>query len=276
MKSPQFIWVTFIVALTGCAASPARTSTSRIHDSGQVLSPTASGASGSGGATSSPESTTSERSFGGIGLVLETNETGQAVVKDTLPGSPAAGKFRPGDVILSVDGTSTAHTTLSGVVQLVRGEVGTKVTITHLRYGKYKLRSVLERAQIAPSPSTGNTIPDADATKVETLLVSQESNNAMLRQRNRALISFKVLTLPQILRERKTAELTALSIQIEQVILDLNHEAELAKDRAQRSMEQAPAIASEQRELAIGYKERIEVLKPIVAAIKQEIANRSR
>jgi hypothetical protein len=79
-----------------------------------------------------------------------------------------------------------------------------------------------------------------------------------------------------LLREKKTTELTGLAVQIEQLILDLNHEAEMEKDRAQRALEQNPAVVEEHRELAVVYKERIEVLKPIGTAVKEEIANRSK
>jgi hypothetical protein len=100
-----------------------------------------------------------------------------------------------------------------------------------------------------------------------------------------------------MLREKKTDELSALVVKIEQTMLDLNHECEVAKDQAQQSVAdngiprdtaditrargQAAAgmrahDLDELRGLAISYRERIELLKPISAALKEEIANRNR
>jgi hypothetical protein len=127
------------------------------------------------------------------------------------------------------------------------------------------------------------------------LLAGSDKSVAFARARNRALIAAKNQQLPVILRDRKTDELSALVVKIEQTILDLNHEAEVAKDRAQQATANPeassgvgrergqPAAAAgsgptveELRDLSISYRERIELLKPIAAALKEEIANRSR
>jgi hypothetical protein len=141
------------------------------------------------------------------------------------------------------------------------------------------------------------------------LFVPSDKNVAAARARNRAIISAKTRQLPGLLRNSKTDDLTALVVKIEQTILDLNHESEIAKDRAQQSVASgdaatrsgpastddssrmgariarargmsAPAGQSisvdELRDLSISYRERIELLKPIAAAIKEEIANRNR
>ena len=141
------------------------------------------------------------------------------------------------------------------------------------------------------------------------LLVAADKTEALARERNRALIAAKNQQLPAILREKKTDELSALVVKIEQTILDLNHECELAKDQAQQSVASGdttrdnaslarqrglpdavarargvpiPAAGQpargidELRGLAISYRERIELLKPILTALKEEIANRNR
>jgi len=110
------------------------------------------------------------------------------------------------------------------------------------------------------------------------LLAGSDKTESLARARNRALVAAKNQQLPAILREKKTDELSALVVKIEQTILDLNHESEVAKDRAQ----QATATNSDARQieelrgLAISYRERIELLKPILTALKEEIANRNR
>jgi hypothetical protein len=122
------------------------------------------------------------------------------------------------------------------------------------------------------------------------LLTGADGSVTLARARNRALIAAKTQQLPAILRERKTDELSALVVKIEQTILDLNHECEVAKDRAQQAAANPEASSSrgrgqsgarglsvdELRDLSISYRERIELLKPIAAALKEEIANRNR
>jgi len=125
------------------------------------------------------------------------------------------------------------------------------------------------------------------------LLVTAENSVALARARNRALVAAKTQQLPDILRNWKTDELTALTVKIEQTILDLNHECEVAKDQAQQSVASGETSSrpdrggrgdtpmttgntDELRDLSISYRERIELLKPILTALKEEIANRSR
>jgi hypothetical protein len=129
------------------------------------------------------------------------------------------------------------------------------------------------------------------------LLAGSDKSESLARARNRALIAAKNQQLPAMLREKKTDELSALVVKIEQTILDLNHECEIAKDRAQQSIAAAGAATEsarlgrgrdtagptgntpnldELRSLAISYRERIELLKPILTALKEEIANRNR
>jgi hypothetical protein len=116
-----------------------------------------------------------------------------------------------------------------------------------------------------------------EATNFETMLVAKEASVPVARQRNRNLVAAKTLILTDLLRDGKTQELKALAIRIEQVILDLSHEAEMETERAQRTVESGSGNnVDRNREFAVLYKERIEVLKPVLAAIKEEIANRGK
>jgi hypothetical protein len=128
------------------------------------------------------------------------------------------------------------------------------------------------------------------------LLAGSDRSVVFARARNRALVAARELQLPALLRDRKTDELSALVVKIEQTILDLDHECEVAKDQVQQSAAGSGApetmprgggrgMASqaanstsldELRGLAICYRERIELLKPIAAALREEIANRNR
>jgi hypothetical protein len=150
-----------------------------------------------------------------------------------------------------------------------------------------KVRAKAELAEVAGIRNAG----------LSDLLVASDSTESIARERNRALVAAKNLELPAILREKKTDELSALVVKIEQTILDLDHECEVAKDQAQQSIANTgnppdssgivrprgqaavptqPQNLDELRGLAICYRERIELLKPIAAALKEEIVNRNR
>ncbi len=72
--------------------------------------------------------------FGGIGSYVGQNASGQLILTMPFNDFPAekAG-LRPGDVVLAVDGTSVTGWTLDDAVGLIRGEVGTEVTLTIYR-----------------------------------------------------------------------------------------------------------------------------------------------
>lgn len=69
--------------------------------------------------------------FSGIGAELSQNEQNQIIVVAPLDGSPAerAG-IRSGDVIMKVDGKSTAGWSIAQAVENIRGKKGTKVVLT--------------------------------------------------------------------------------------------------------------------------------------------------
>ncbi len=96
------------------------------------------------------------------------------------------------------------------------------------------------------------------------------------RWRNRILIQAKNSTFPKLLGEGKTSDLAALGTRLEQVALDLGHEAELAKDRAQRILGSGQGDPVPDREMSILCHERIELIKSMLSAIRDEISNRKR
>jgi hypothetical protein len=93
---------------------------------------------------------------------------------------------------------------------------------------------------------------------------------ANLRWSNGVLLEVKNRSLPMVLREKSRDELLSLITRIEKAILDLNEQAEQAKDRAQNKVEKGAGDPAPDRELAVLLRQRIEVLKPILTAIKQE------
>jgi hypothetical protein len=100
------------------------------------------------------------------------------------------------------------------------------------------------------------------------------------RWRNRMLIAAQNQTLPKLLREAKTSDLTELTTKIEQAILDYTHEAETEKDKAQSALSQDQSgnrtVTDQDRELSLVHEEKVQILKSILAAVKDEIANRNK
>ncbi len=71
-------------------------------------------------------------SFGGIGAYISRPEEGGEVLLEPIPGNPAeAAGILSGDVLLMVDGTAvTPEMTTNEIVDLIKGEKGTEVTLT--------------------------------------------------------------------------------------------------------------------------------------------------
>jgi len=88
-------------------------------------------------------------SFDGIGIQVDMKDNRLTVVAP-IEGSPAeAAGFRPGDVVVEVDGKSLAGKTLNDTVGLIRGQRGTPVTLTVLRQGENEpLTITVVRAEI--------------------------------------------------------------------------------------------------------------------------------
>lgn len=73
--------------------------------------------------------------FSGIGVNLE-NYYGQCRVVAPIPGTPAEKVgIHSGDIIKNVDGVNVSDMTLDEIISLIKGKVGTKVTLTVNRNG---------------------------------------------------------------------------------------------------------------------------------------------
>jgi len=71
--------------------------------------------------------------FGGLGIEI-SEQGGVPKVISPIDGTPAAhAGLQPGDLIVAIDGQSAQGQSLDKVVRMLRGEPGTKVTITILR-----------------------------------------------------------------------------------------------------------------------------------------------
>lgn len=76
--------------------------------------------------------------FGGVGIEVVVEKTGVRVVSP-IEGTPAErADIRAGDIIISVDGDSIVGLDLDEAVANMRGEVGSKITLTIAREGSEK------------------------------------------------------------------------------------------------------------------------------------------
>jgi carboxyl-terminal processing protease len=90
-----------------------------------------------------------EGQYGGVGIVIAADDSGIKVVSpiDDTPAADAG--VKPGDIILAVDGKGLEGLSLDQVQALLRGEAGSKLTLTLLRSGSKKSFEVnLVRAAI--------------------------------------------------------------------------------------------------------------------------------
>jgi hypothetical protein len=104
----------------------------------------------------------------------------------------------------------------------------------------------------------------------------QPDEQFSVSQATEFLITWKNRHLANVLRNSPTAELRNYVDQIEHTILQATDASEKEKDEAQRLIAGGANGAPGHTDLARAYALRIEVLKPILAAIKEEIANRAR
>jgi len=74
--------------------------------------------------------------FGGIGAELGTNTSTDIVIISPLADTPAAkAGLKSEDIITAINGSSTAGMNVDDAVNIIRGDVGTKVTLSILRNG---------------------------------------------------------------------------------------------------------------------------------------------
>ena len=114
--------------------------------------------------------------------------------------------------------------------------------------------------------------PLEDFLSVQTIGGDLETAEAM-RWSNKVLLQAKNRSLPGLLQQKSTPDLLDLITQVENSFLDLNRMAETAKDRAQKAVSEG-GDGGMARELSLTCRERGDILKPILAAMKQEVARR--
>jgi len=127
-----------------------------------------------------------------------------------------------------------------------------------------------------PSRAVVRTVDEPPlADFIDTPDLSSPERNAILRWSNGVLLDAKNRSLEKIVREENREGLLGLVTRIERAILDLNEKSEQAKDQAQAKVEKGQGDPAPDRELSLLCRQRIEVLKPILAALKQAAATKN-
>jgi carboxyl-terminal processing protease len=116
-------------------------------------------------------------SYVGIGVRIDSNDAGLPRVVEVFPGSPAEGAgIKADDVIIEVDGQSTAGRTVDEVATWVRGESGTTVKVTVSAEGTGPERSYdIVRADVPIDPVSWTIVP---GTETALIRLDQFSNGA--------------------------------------------------------------------------------------------------
>jgi carboxyl-terminal processing protease len=103
--------------------------------------------------------------FGGVGIVVGADRaTGYLMVETPVEDSPAfEADILPGDLVREVDGKSIKGQQLSEVVRKIKGEPGTKVTLTISRKGREPFQVTLVRKEIQVRAVRGKMMDDGIA-----------------------------------------------------------------------------------------------------------------
>ena len=124
----------------------------------------------------------------GIGAYVSQDvETGQSVISGVIKNTPAeAAGLMDGDIIYKVDGVEMAGLTLEEVVSHIKGEEGTKVTITLIRSGS-EIEVEITRAMVSAPTVDSEMLEDGigylQITEFDDVTVGQfKENMASLRE----------------------------------------------------------------------------------------------
>lgn len=102
-------------------------------------------------------------SFGGLGIVVGLKDNHLTVLRP-FPDTPAGrAGIKEGDVIVKIDDRPTQGLDLETAVNLMRGPVGTEVTLTIMRAGSKPRKLTLKREEISVPTVEGEMLPDSIA-----------------------------------------------------------------------------------------------------------------
>ena len=104
-----------------------------------------------------------EGQFGGIGAFVQQNEAGEIVLNPMRDQPAEQAGLQEGDVLVGVNGSDlTPEMTVDDVVNQIRGEVGTDVTLTVRRAGSDDLLDIVITRSIIETPSADWRVLEED------------------------------------------------------------------------------------------------------------------
>lgn len=113
--------------------------------------------------------------FGGIGAQLETKD-GYVVVLAPLEDTPASrGGIKAGDKILQVDGKPLLKADANEAVKIIRGTVGTKVTLTLLSNGDSRAHDITLTRETIEVPTVKWSIKNDDIAYVQLFTFTEQA-----------------------------------------------------------------------------------------------------
>jgi carboxyl-terminal processing protease len=126
----------------------------------------------------------------GVGIRLELEESTKSLkIVSPIENSPAAkANLQPGDGIVAIDGKSTKGMSLEEASGMIRGEVGTAVTLRIQRQGKEPFDVKLSRANIE-LPAVQSSLKEEGQLRVGYISLNEFSAHAP-EQMERAIKSF--------------------------------------------------------------------------------------
>jgi carboxyl-terminal processing protease len=126
----------------------------------------------------------------GVGIRLELEESSKSLkIVSPIENSPAAkANIQPGDGIVAIDGKSTKGMSLEEASAMIRGEVGTSVTLRIQRQGKEPFDVKLSRANIE-LPAVQSSLKQEGQLRVGYISLNEFSAHAP-EQMERAIKSF--------------------------------------------------------------------------------------
>lgn len=101
------------------------------------------------------DSTQGLKSFGGVGARLAPDFLGVKVVQVFKQSPASAAGIKSGDLIIAVGGEVVKGLESDQIVEKIKGEIGTPVSITILRDGEKRINLTMKRAQIVPPSADG-------------------------------------------------------------------------------------------------------------------------
>ena len=129
-----------------------------------------------------------DRNVVGIGVLLGEKDD-QTIIVSVVPGSPAeAAGLKAGDIILSVNGISTVGLTPDQLVEQVRGDEGSQVTVTVQRPSTgEQLDFTITRAKIKFPSVSWTMIPGTNIALIRFSQFAAGSSDELLAARDAAL-----------------------------------------------------------------------------------------